>query len=92
MFCLTKSKKEIKLPEVLALFITSSEEVKLLYGAYNFDKTLWEKAYRQLYRDVVNYSWAPKQLLMFNAEQGDGYEKLCHWLLKPIPDEPYPHI
>jgi len=68
------------------------EEVKLLYGAYQFDRDLWAEAYMKLYKDVVSFNWSPNQLLMFSAEKGDGYDKLCKWLSKPVPQAPYPHI
>lgn len=32
----------------------------------------------------------PDELLVFNAEAGDGWEQLCGFLGKPIPDMPYP--
>jgi len=31
------------------------------------------------------------QLLVMNITKGDGWEKLCKFLDKPIPDQPFPH-
>jgi hypothetical protein len=33
----------------------------------------------------------PDQLLVMNTIEGDGWEKLCNFLDKPIPQIPYPH-
>lgn len=34
----------------------------------------------------------PKDLLIMNIFEGDGWEKLCPFLDKPVPDVPFPHI
>ena len=33
----------------------------------------------------------PSQLLVMNVIEGDGWEKLCKFLDKPIPKKPFPH-
>lgn len=33
----------------------------------------------------------PSQLLVMNIIDGDGWEKLCNFLNKPIPNKPFPH-
>jgi hypothetical protein len=34
----------------------------------------------------------PSDLLMFDLCGGDGWEKLCSFLGKPIPDQPFPRV
>ena len=33
----------------------------------------------------------PSQLLVLNVIEGDGWDKLCNFLDKPIPNKPFPH-
>jgi len=68
------------------------EDHKLMYGAYQYDRELWARVYAKLVYDVISFDWLPGQLLMFGFEQGDGYEKLCNWLSKPVPKSQYPHV
>lgn len=43
-------------------------------------------------REVVEYfADRPDDLLMLDLPQGDGWEKLCTFLGKGVPDTPFPH-
>ena len=37
------------------------------------------------------FSNRPEDLLIMNLEENDGWDKLCQFLDKPIPDVPFPH-
>ncbi|MGD1949872.1 MAG: sulfotransferase family protein [Leptolyngbyaceae cyanobacterium] len=48
--------------------------------------------YNQHNADVENYFRdRPQDLLTVNWEEGDGWEKLCGFLGKDVPNEPLPH-
>jgi len=54
------------------------------------------KQYIQRYLDhnkqVIEYfKDRPDKLLVMNIIEGDGWEKLCDFLNKPIPKKPFPH-
>lgn len=40
---------------------------------------------------LAHFEGKPDQLLVMNIFKGDGWEKLCPFLDKPIPDKPFPH-
>lgn len=67
---------------------------KYAYGyAYPFRH---EEAHLEFYRrhlaDVKAYfKHRPDDLLLMCWETGDGWEKLCNFLNKPVPSEPLPH-
>ncbi len=43
-------------------------------------------------KDVIEYfKNKPTQLLVFNVIEGEGWEKLCKFLDKPIPNAQFPH-
>jgi len=61
--------------------LESEEEKNRLINDYNIHK-----------REVLEYfKNKPTQLLVFNVIDGDGWEKLCKFLNKPIPNVPFPH-
>ena len=41
--------------------------------------------------EVIQYFEGRDNLLIMNIFEGDGWEKLCAFLEKPIPKRPYPH-
>jgi len=42
--------------------------------------------------EVINYFKEKKsQLLIINLAKGEGWDKLCNFLDKPIPNKPFPH-
>ncbi|MHA1190777.1 MAG: sulfotransferase family protein [Promethearchaeota archaeon] len=40
---------------------------------------------------ITYFKHNPNQLLIVNIAEGDGWEKLCPFLDKPIPKKPFPH-
>jgi hypothetical protein len=67
---------------------------KIIYG---FEDGLQHRqAYVERYErhnaDVLRYfEQRPKDLLVMNWENGDGWPQLCRFLGKPIPKQPLPH-
>ena len=52
----------------------------------------WLQKYEKHTQEVAKYfKDRPDQLLVMNVIKGDGWEKLCSFLNKPIPDVPFPH-
>jgi hypothetical protein len=50
------------------------------------------RVYREHNQGVMDYFKSrPDDLLVLNFEDGDGWEKLCGFLGKAIPDQPFPH-
>ena len=50
-------------------------------------------AFRKHNNDVANYFHDKlDKLLIVNWEAGDGWDKLCSFLSKPVPDVPFPHV
>lgn len=53
----------------------------------------WEEAYR-IYDERVRYFFADKpedRLMTMNIPAGDGWKKLCRFLERDHPDQPFPH-
>ena len=62
-----------------------------LYRSILFD----EETYRRVYDDVLSdvrayFRDRPQDLLFLNVLEGDGWEKLCPFLGKPVPKRPFP--
>ena len=59
---------------------------------YNIDKEAWVKVYKEHHREVLKYfEDREDDLLIFNLFEGDSWEKICNFLNKPIPKEPFPN-
>lgn len=65
----------------------------LLYGAVAFQEDRFAWVYRRHLRDVkAHFSGANrKRLLVLDFTEGDGWTKLCRFLKRPVPSEPFPH-
>jgi hypothetical protein len=51
-----------------------------------------KKGYNEHNKEVIKYfKKKPSQLLIMNIIDGDGWDKLCKFLDKPIPKKPFPH-
>jgi 3'-phosphoadenosine 5'-phosphosulfate (PAPS) 3'-phosphatase len=62
-----------------------------LYGTPVFDEALFRAGYERFVRGVMDYfKDRPQDLLVLNVTAGEGWEKLCPFLGKPIPDLPFP--
>lgn len=63
-----------------------------VYGIAGFDEKVFRQVYHKHHKRVRNlFGDRPGKLLEMNIVAGEGYEKLCPALDKPIIDEPFPH-
>jgi hypothetical protein len=68
---------------------------EVIYGKGFEDPLGHEQHYLDTYnkhnRDVQEYFKGRKDFLVFNSDEGDGWEKLCKFLGDlPVPNEPFP--
>lgn len=62
-----------------------------IYGSATFDRDAYSEAYRRHVAAVKAYFVdRPGDLLVMNICTGDGWEKLCPFLGKPVPEEDFP--
>jgi Sulfotransferase domain len=63
------------------------------YGIVGFEPERMALVYRMHERNVRWYFRdRPGDLLIMNLANGDGWPKLCRFLGKEAPDEPFPHV
>jgi len=66
--------------------------MKRVYGSETFDRDLFSAAYDRYHNEVKQYFEGREgALLLLNLCGGEGFEKLCPFLGKSIPDESFPH-
>lgn len=64
----------------------------LLFGSVRFNRDHLHYIYDEHYDRVTRYfADREKDLLILDTTAGEGWEQLCPFLGKPIPDVPYPH-
>lgn len=66
-----------------------------LYGKSRMsgNEDLYLERFRRHYRDVEAYFRAREgDLLIMDLPGGDGWEKMCNFLGRPIPKRPFPHV
>lgn len=62
------------------------------YGSETFNKRKLIKQYKKHNKSVKKFFKNKKhQFLLMNIIKGDGWEKLCTFLNKPIPKQEFPH-
>ena len=62
-----------------------------LYGTDVFDEARFREGYRRFVAGVREYfKDRPDDLLVIDVTAGEGWEKLCAFLNKPVPDLPFP--
>ena len=62
-----------------------------LYGSVYFNKKKYRKGFFKHHLEAKDYfKDRPKDFLIMDFSKGDGWEKLCKFLDKPIPDIPFP--
>jgi hypothetical protein len=66
---------------------------KAVYGTATFDRVAFREAYHRHSQDVLGYfADRPADLLRMDITAGDGWEKLCPFLGKPLPPGPFPSL
>ncbi len=62
-----------------------------LYGTDVFDEQRFAAGYQRFVASATEYfNDRPQDLLIMNVAAGDGWETLCPFLGRPIPDTPFP--
>jgi len=62
-----------------------------LYGCAVFDEALFRQGYERFVSGVLeHFRNRPSDLLILDVTSGDGWEKLCPFLGRPVPDIPFP--
>jgi hypothetical protein len=68
-------------------------EVFLMYGSWTYNKDLFIKNYQEHNEKVKEYfKDRPEDLLIMDITKGDGWEKLCPFLGKDVPDSAFPFL
>lgn len=78
-----------KVPEDAEYHPVIVRTYKKLYGQETFDREAWEKGYAR-HALLVLMHFDSSRLLKMDITNGDGWKKLCPFLGKPVPDEPFP--
>lgn len=64
-----------------------------LYGTATFDRSLYADAYRRHVAEVDEYFQdRPGDLLVMDIGGGEGWEKLCPFLGRPVPAADFPYL
>lgn len=62
-----------------------------LYGTDVFEERQFAEGYERFVRGVEDYfGRRPDDLLIMDVTAGEGWEKLCRFLARPVPDVPFP--
>lgn len=70
----------------------TTQYVIQLYGSKIFNPELFSKTYDRYHENIERYfEDRAEDLLHLNICGGEGWEKLCNFLDKPIPIKPFPH-
>lgn len=63
-----------------------------LFGTTEYDEKLFLETYRKYNEEVFNYfADRSDDCLVIDFTKGEGFEKLCPFLGKPIPENAFPH-
>lgn len=94
-FILTKRDFHSWWPSFLNHFGNKPSEIRKWAYQSDFPKksnqSHYEKIFEEHYKDVNKYfKNRPQDLLVLDIVSGDGWEKLCLFLKKPIPLKPFP--
>lgn len=90
-FHYTKRNRLEYIPEEMRDFIVDAR--RRAYGSEFFDPVVFEKAYHHHVERVSHYfKGRPRDLLVLSVCSGEGWEKLCSFLGRPVPDSPFPHL
>lgn len=64
---------------------------RFIYGTTQFDEKVFRNAFVRHNEEVIDYfKDRPQDLLLMDITKGDGWEKLCPFLDKEIPDVAFP--
>lgn len=78
-----------ELPAKLREFLMTQR--LLNYGTTSYEPVLFQEAYQRHMQHVENYfAHRPQDLLIMNISSGEGWERLCPFLERSIPDQAFP--
>jgi len=84
--------KQWKAANPLDLSEAGREIRQRVYGTIQFDEETLGRVYDQHFEEVSqHFNDRDQSLLIMNACDGDGFDKLCPFLEKAIPSQPFPH-
>jgi hypothetical protein len=64
-----------------------------VYGVLRFEPDRYRFIKESHETNVRSYfAGRPDKLLVFDVSQGDGWQQLCAFLGRPVPDESFPHL
>ena len=64
----------------------------MLFGITHYDEKIFRKVFEKYHKKVLkHFRNRPSDILVMDLTKGDGWEKLCKFLNKPIPDSSFPH-
>ncbi len=64
-----------------------------VYGTFRFNADRLSYVYDLHCKQVLDYFQdRPEKLLVLNVTEGDGWERLCQFLDKPVPNAPFPNV
>jgi len=74
-------------------WLTSHLMMKKMWGCCGFQED-WAEKFRQYNKEVQEHfaEHCPNRLLVMDICAGDGWEKLCPFLGREIPDQPFPRL
>jgi hypothetical protein len=61
------------------------------YGCVDFSEERLRYVYRKHESDVLDYFGDRPNFMVMNVCGGNGWNRLCRFLDKPVPDSPFPH-
>jgi hypothetical protein len=66
--------------------------IERLYGTREYDEDIFRRRYRRHNEEVLAYfSGRPDDLLVIDITKGDGFEHVCPFLGRPVPEQAFPH-
>jgi Sulfotransferase domain len=71
---------------------TGRKNRQRIYGTNQFDREIFSRVYDQHLEDVTkHFKGRDQSLLILDVCGGEGFEKICPFLDKSIPLQPFPH-
>lgn len=76
-----------------ALPLSRAEYRFLTFGTCQFEEEQYRKIHREFDKGVIeHFKGREDKLLIMNILEGDGWDVLCPFVDKPIPDDPFPSV
>jgi hypothetical protein len=78
-----------RIPEGTPVHPVIARTYKKLYGQVTWDREVWRDGYENHVERVRKFS-SSHPVLTINITEGAGWDKLCPFLNKPVPEEEFP--